>query len=381
MKPLNRVLILYLSIGSGHQSAANALKDGFQRNDPDCAVSCEDLFTPEIQNSIIPEFLSLNSTIFFSRLYDEAWQTGSMLQGYEIIKSSSLLRNRILDLIIKKNPQVVICTHTLPCSVSTKLLQEGFDIPPVFAVATDFLVHPYWPVEGLEGFVVSTSEAKSILIQRGMPTEKIRTFGIPVNPAVESMSHKTDEIPNLSQLSTIQKPFQVLILAGGKRLAPYVAIWPRTLNLLTESIKLPSGSIQWNVVYGKPSIFSKLLMDSTAGREDIQLLEYVPDFITFLKDQYLVIAKPGGLILAECAAIGKPVILVHRGSGQESANSNVFISAGAGFYLRDEKAVIDKVQHFVENPTDYQKAVKAASELGNPDATRRIVEWIVETCT
>jgi processive 1,2-diacylglycerol beta-glucosyltransferase len=303
------------------------------------------------------------------------------MQGYEVLKSSSLLRNRILDLINKQNPQVVICTHTLPCSVLTKMQLEGFGIPPIFAVATDFMVHPYWPVEGLEGFVVSTQEAKSNLVQRGLASEKIRIIGIPVHPVVEDMMCESDVTIGSIGKSSMEKPFKVLILAGGKRLAPYVAIWPRTLNLLAESEKLPSGYVQWNVVYGKPSIFSKLLMDSTAGRNDIQLLEYIPDFLSILKDQDLVIAKPGGLIMAECAALGKPVLLVHRGSGQEGANSKVFISAGAGFYLKDEKAVIDKIQHFIENPADYQGAVNAACELGNPAAARRTVEWILETCT
>jgi processive 1,2-diacylglycerol beta-glucosyltransferase len=380
MKSGKRILIFYLSIGSGHQSASAALKLGLLQINESHQVFCEDLFTPAIRNSIIPEFLSLNSTIFLSKIYNDAWQTGSMKQGYELLVSASILKNRVLELVEQHKPDLIVCTHSLPCSILSNLKAEGTLLPKIFAVSTDFMVHPYWPIDGVEGFVVASEKAARKLTERGLDNSKVWLYGIPVDPKAEILAGQAKRLIKSTETFTRQRPFCILVLAGGKRLAPYVSIWSKTISMMRESINIPLGKIHWNIVCGKPSVFRQILTESTIGRDDVTIHDYVHDFLSLLNEQDLVITKPGGLILAECSALGIPAILVSRGSGQEAANCEVFTSSGAGFSTDSEVDVIHKIQTFIDKPLIYQSAMKAACDLGKPDAARLTSKWLLEAC-
>ncbi len=371
-----RVLILYLSIGSGHLSAANALKKSIRQLDPCCRVFCEDLFTPGIRESIFPEFLSLGAALFFPKAYDTAWKTGSMSQGYDWLQSIPILKDRLIELIHYRKPDMVVCTHSLPCSILAGMRFENPMLPPVLAVATDFMVHPYWPVTGVEGFVVASQEAATRLIDRGASKERIRVYGIPIDPLAENILRN-----DLRNQTDGKSPIELLVLAGGKRLAPYVTTWPKTVNLLHESSKLENDSIKWNVVCGKPSAFSRLLRESVEGRSDVKFYEFVSDFLELLSRMDFVITKPGGLILAESMALGVPAILVNRGSGQEAANCEFIVSHGGGTFLNNEKLILKFLEVAAADPSITQKFKRAAIQIGKPDSARRTSEWILSGLT
>jgi processive 1,2-diacylglycerol beta-glucosyltransferase len=375
VKTPRRILILYLSIGSGHLSAANAIKKCIKLAESDIKVFCEDLFTPALRDSVIPEFLSLNASLIFPKVYDVAWQSGSMMPGYELLQSTPLLRNRVLELLAHWEPDMVICTHTLPCSILAGLGSEKLNIPPLAAVSTDYMVHPYWPDHDVNGYVVGSVESADRLIARGVNEAKIHVFGIPIDPAAEQLSaQKLLKI----ETKTIREPLQILILAGGKRLAPYVSTWPKTLNLITNSAGMFSGRIHWNVVFGKPSAFSQILSDTVSSREDVTMFEYVTDFMDLLSRQDYVITKPGGLILAESMALGVPVILVNQGSGQEAANSEIILSNRGGILAESEKSILEYIQDVLDYPYIFQDARQAAFQMGKPAAARHTVEWLLK---
>jgi UDP-N-acetylglucosamine:LPS N-acetylglucosamine transferase len=84
------------------------------------------------------------------------------------------------------------------------------------------------------------------------------------------------------------------------------------------------------------------------------------------------------LILAECAALGVPVILLSKGSGQESANTETFMAGGAGIPAYTETAVLEQIYKLINEPAAYQAAMKAACNLGKPDASRLITDWFIQ---
>ncbi len=367
-----RILIIYLSIGSGHFSAANAIKQSIKQSGEACKVFCEDLFTPAIRESIFPEFISLSAALFFPRAYDNAWKTGSMVQGYEWLKSIPILKDRLIELINYRKPDLVVCTHSLPCSILAGLRLENPGLPPVVAVATDFMVHPYWPIQGVDGFVVASLESVDRLVKRGVRKEQIHLFGIPIDPRAEYVMEKGKRCNEIEKL-----PYEILILAGGKRLAPYVTTWPKTVNLLNNSATFTEGNVHWNVVCGKPSAFSRLLSETVNGRLDVRLFEYVSDFLSFLCRMDLVITKPGGLILAESMALGVPAILVSRGSGQEAANCEYVISHGGGIFINDEEDVLKFLSTATKQPSIIRDLKSAAEKIGKPDAAKKTSEWLL----
>jgi processive 1,2-diacylglycerol beta-glucosyltransferase len=375
VKSPKRFLIFYLSIGSGHLSAANAIKKAIREYGSEYRVFCEDLFTPAIRDSMLPEFLSLSSTLFFPGVYDTAWQSGSMMPGYELLQVMPVLRNRVMEILLHRNPDMVICTHSLPCSIMASLQSDHPDLPPVAAVATDFMVHPYWPIKKVKGFVVACDEARERLIERGGSGDRIRVLGIPIDPAAENLSirERSDDIKRDTRFS-----INVLILAGGKRLAPYVATWPKTKNLMDMAMQLPAGRVHWNVVCGIPSAFSRLLTEFMKGREDVTLYEYVTDFMELLSRQDFVITKPGGLILAEAMALGIPAILVSQGSGQEAANSNIILSHRCGVLAESEKEVLAYLQDVLDYPYIAADAKRAALTFGKPSAARQAAAWFLQ---
>jgi UDP-N-acetylglucosamine--N-acetylmuramyl-(pentapeptide) pyrophosphoryl-undecaprenol N-acetylglucosamine transferase len=98
----------------------------------------------------------------------------------------------------------------------------------------------------------------------------------------------------------------------------------------------------------------------------------------------LVIMRAGGSSLAECAALGRPMILVpypHAG-GHQAHNAMPYVSAGAARLLNDEDCTSDRLQSEIEmlirDTSRWQMMARASAATGRPDATARVIALITE---
>jgi len=98
----------------------------------------------------------------------------------------------------------------------------------------------------------------------------------------------------------------------------------------------------------------------------------------------LVIMRAGGSSLAECAVLGRPMILVPypHAAGHQAYNAVPYVRGGAGLLVDDEACTPERmgreVDAMIRDRVRWSAMAGASATMGTPDAATRVVELITE---
>jgi len=122
------------------------------------------------------------------------------------------------------------------------------------------------------------------------------------------------------------------------------------------------------------------LPDDLAPRYHVA--RFFPDLALRIAAADLVIMRAGGSSLAECAALGRPMILVpypHAG-GHQAFNAAPYVHAGAALLLDDEVCTPARlgaeIGRLIRDQHRWHAMAEASLQMGRPDATERVAELI-----
>ncbi len=111
---------------------------------------------------------------------------------------------------------------------------------------------------------------------------------------------------------------------------------------------------------------------------------FFDDMASRMAESDLVVMRAGGSSLAECAALGRPMIVVpypHAG-GHQRHNASPYVEAGAAMLIDDADCTPARlgaeISALVADPERWRRMAAASAALGLPDATDSVVRLIVE---
>ncbi len=91
----------------------------------------------------------------------------------------------------------------------------------------------------------------------------------------------------------------------------------------------------------------------------------------------LVIAKPGGLICAEATALGKPVLFINEGYGQEKGNADYLINNEAAILAKG----FDRIENLVNiifNDNNLNRMSENSKRIGKRNASETILNKVIK---
>ena len=235
---MTRILILYSSLGSGHISAAKALKKAFLRF-PDVEVLTEDALTyaSTVYRSAITQLyeqLSEKAPLLYKAFYE-----GSDVNDLERSLDSNLTWARLERPFFRKlgrfvkdvNPDVVVCVQQIPSRLLQLLDKEDEISTPQYVVITDTIAHSTWINYGVDGYFLPNDLSANFLIQRGVDAKLLHVTGIPIT--LESAKPKSKpEVRARHHLPTNQP---VITLFGG-------GLNPRRVRVMLSNLLEHSGA-------------------------------------------------------------------------------------------------------------------------------------------
>ena len=336
---MKKVQIFYASIGSGHLSAARSIAQAISSLDASIQIELRDIFRQNRANVLLQETFSFIPSLLFPNLYTFVWRHGTFKWGYKIITRTGPLKVDIIKAVETFSPDLIICTHTFPCTVISHWRKTQAS-PPLMAVATDQFLHPYWSTDQVDAFIVPNEAMINKLIRRGLEREKIHNFGIPVSI-----------LKNLKHLKKTKKPnVQAIVLAGSFRVAPYLVIHPRIYQLI-NFIKLNEfNNIDWCLVFGDAKRLYSYAQTALGSSHNVTLFKFPQNMQELIALSDIVFTKPGGLTVAEALAYKKPIVLLTSGAGQERENTNFVVQSGAGILINSKAKLDDFLTSFSSNP-------------------------------
>lgn len=365
-----RILLMYISEISGHHNATIAIENALRILEPRTEILNINSFNytnPLLEKLINKAYLGVikKTPHIWDYLYDNPSVLKKVKGLKEVIHKSNFRKLKIL--FEEFNPDVVACTQAFPCGIVADY-KEAFNVKlPLAGILTDFLPHAYWLYPQVNYYVVASEDAKSRLVKEGVPEQKIKILGIPVDSKFSFSLERKRIVQNLGidlNLPTI------LVMGGGQGIGPI-----KQIILQLTKLKLV---FQLIVVAGT----NKKLMNWLKKRElyshkKLIIFEYVNYIEELMEISTLIVTKPGGLTTAESLAKGLPLVIVKPIPGQEANNAKYLLKKGVAIEIDKIKDINSQIEAILTNQNRLRQMRNSALALGKPRSALDIAELLL----
>src|SRR5450432_280184 len=367
-----RVLILMSDTGGGHRAAAEAIREALVRRHGD-AVTVE----------MVDVFKSYSPIPFkyFPELYPWAIKNGKLVWRVSYAMSNRKARVRLINssigraihrglrrmLLREHQADVIVCVHPLFPSAAMSVLRTQPTRPPFLTVVTDLVsTHAFWYDRSVERILVPTQPAYDYGIRLGLPPEKMRVTGLPVNPRfADELVTKAEARQRLGWDPNLPT---ILLIGGGQGMGPLFRI-ARRLNRLGAHCQLV-------IVAGRNESLRERL-EAQAWNQTTHIFGFVTNMPELMAASDLLITKAGPATISEACIAGLPMILSDAIPGQEDGNVTYITSHEAGLYAPGAAKVAKAVNEWLSQGPDFlRERAQKAHELARPDAVWEIADEI-----
>ncbi len=371
---IKKVLLLYISDVSGHKYAALAIEKALKMATPQVETLSLNVFnytnpiTEKIVNRLYMGIIKRTPAIW-EYMYDNPY----ILKKTQKIKESVHKHNsiKLKKLFDDFNPDAVVCTQAFPCGMVADFKKTYNLNLPLIGVLTDYAPHSFWIYDNVDYYIVPSEEVKERFIKKGVLPDKIKVFGIPIDPKF-SLKHNKEDLASKFGL-TLDKPI-ILAMGGGQGLGP--------IRKITTSFKKHRIDSQLIVITGtNHKLFFSLRNIAKKHAKRITILKFVDNIDELMEISSLIITKAGGLSTAEALSKGLPILIIKPLPGQEEINTAYFLGEGAAIKVTDNSAISQIIQEVISNPVKLRSMRESAARISRPHASVEIAKFILEECS
>jgi len=366
-----RVLILSASSGAGHVRAAQALEKAFAARG-ECSVEHIDAldYTSKLFQKIYEDaYIALVRRapallgVLYDRL-DRPWAHPRRRLALDRLNTRPMIR-----LLERVQPDLCVATHFLPAEIIAWLKHKRELRARHAIVVTDYDVHAMWLCRDADLYCVADAEAVEYLARVGVPREKLRATGIPVDPI---FAQPLDCRETRRRLGLDAERTTLLLSAGGYGVGP--------MERLVADLLASGRPWQIVAVAGKAEKVRKRLEEVARNAPDSQdgvrlrVLGFTTEMDQWMAAADLLVGKAGGLTTSEALARGLPMALIEPISGQEERNADRLLEGGAAIRCNNLLAAGWKIAALLDDPARLERMRAAACALARPHAAMEIAE-------
>jgi processive 1,2-diacylglycerol beta-glucosyltransferase len=366
-----KALIFYISRYSGHFHAARAIEEGLRKVMGDIEV--EKINALSYTNPILGKIIN-KAYLEVIKKKPEIW--GHIYDNPDVMKRTKKARealhkfnmSKIKKLLDAYSPDIILCTQAFPCGMVADYKKScGKDIP-LIGVLTDHAPHSYWLFDEVDFYVVPSEETAWVLKQKGIPSEKIKVYGIPVDPKFRKQ-HDRSRIKK--DLGFREENPTVLIMGGSQGLGAMEEV---VRALLADA----EHSYQLLVVTGSNKrLYTRLRKISRKkGGENLRVLSYVENIDGLMEISDIIITKAGGMTVAEALVKKLPMLIVNPIPGHERMNTDYLVEKGAAVEVEDCSRVHRKVNELFDAKGVLDWMKRNIEKLSKPDSALNIAKLV-----
>lgn len=364
-----KVLILSTGTGEGHNSAAKAVKEQFDKNNIPCVMADALDFASE-KAAVYGRKVYIWSTEknLFGRAYKAGRVISSAKRKSPVYFANALYAGKLCDYINQNGFDTVVMPHLFPAEAVTYMMKHHQTRVRTYFIATDYTCIPFTEETNPDYFFIPHEELAPEFVKRGIPEEKLAPLGIPVSERFVSLPSREE---CRERLGIAPDKKCVLIMTGsmgyGNVESMVAKLWERT------------GEDACIYVMGGTNEKLKAALRKTYEKEKrVVVLDFTDRAQEYMAAADVLFTKPGGLTSTEAVAAGVPLVHTHPIPGCEERNAAFFTERGMSVSDKEEDEVIRKGLELLESKTLREQMRAAQKKYGKPEAARRIYEFIVE---
>jgi len=234
-------------------------------------------------------------------------------------------------------------------------------------VVTDFRVHSFWYAPGADYYLVAGELAQTDLIKKGVPKDKIKVTGIPIDA---KFAQALDKEAIRKELG-LENIFTILISGGGFGVGPY--------QELIKGFSDSNSNIQLLVVCGKnDKLHNDLSQISIKDTLKLKLYHFVDNMDELMAASDCIISKSGGLTSSESMARNLPIIILRPIPGQESGNADYLEASGAGIIAHNPEEAVKAALSLANSTDELARKKENIQRIARPESTKEIVAWTLK---
>lgn len=372
--PPLRALILSARFGGGHKSAAEALSASWQRLIRGGSVSTIDYYdefvSPFVTNAA--DIAYTQSVRLLPRAYKVFYQVTRDLKPESSAQKwlNNIGRKELEEYLTRHQADVIFGVHPTPCGALSNLRLEGKLHCPVVTVITDYTVHNQWIHPGTDLYLVGSEAVRQGLIGRGVPPEKLIVTGIPIRVNTGLLEQR--ELLREKWGLKPDKP-TVLVMTGAQ------GMMRRPWRLFQT---IASRPVQGFFLCGKDRALLARLRLLSNRYPDFRIMPFVRVVPELMCVSDILISKAGGLTTSEALAMELPMVIFHPIPGQEYANRDYLVQAGAALSANRTRDLGTALDFLCANPGKLKEMRAAIRQIRRPlaadDCIRETVRLVGE---
>lgn len=367
---LERIILMYISEVSGHHSATLAIEKAIKILSPNAEILNINAFnyTNPISEKIVNR-IYMGIIQKTPRVWDYLYDNPGILKKIEKLKQAVHKFNspKLKTLFDKFDPDVVACAQAFPCGMVADFKKTYASNIPLVAVLTDYIPHSYWIYDTINYYITPSEEVTQRLIKKGVVSDKIRAYGIPIDP---KFSEHVDKNEAMQKLKLEPGLPAILIMGGGHGLGPIKTIIKRLDKVKKEFQIIVVAGINkkiYNFLKRKKSEFGKRLL----------LFRYVDNINELMGICDIIITKPGGITTAEALAKKIPMIIVRPLPGQELSNTAYLTEKHAAIKIGKLKDMPLVIEDLLDNQNKLRHLSESAGRISKPNASLDIARLLL----
>lgn len=316
---LGRVLIFTAALGGGHEAAGRAVREELEGAGWE-AVIIDGLQTlsPALDRLLVESYATQARNGQKSLGWTYALTSRRIVASSIGFLVSFLFAGRLLKVIQREQPDLVISTYPLVNSALGYLRADDRLKVPSVAVIPDYGVHPLWVAPKLDLHLVVSSHSGKLVERDGASSSLVRM------PAAASFGKTSSREKARWTLKLPREAFVSLIVGGALGMGDLEAATRCAAQAGAYAV----------VVTGENDRLKTQLEATFASEEGVRVLGWSKDMPTLMAAADCLIQNAGGMTCIEATRMGLPILIFNPIPGHGELNAKVMERSGTARWVR-----------------------------------------------
>jgi processive 1,2-diacylglycerol beta-glucosyltransferase len=367
---VKKILILTAGFGDGHNTAARNVADALELISDEVKVEVLDVFQSSLGllNDVVQK-----ASQGLARFAPGVWNGIHSIMDNGKGSDTNLLafgnlKNALEQILAQSQPDCVVSTYPTYAHVIREIYRDHSERPFRFiTVVTDSIgVNSSWFRAPCDLYCVPNESTAEVLRKNGVPPEKVKAFGFPVNPVF------AEKDLELVQAPKEDGPIKVLYIISNEQ--------KKSGKGVDRLLEIPR--VHLTITVGRDAELKEKLLQRAEKFEDrVKVLGWTNQMPQLMMAHHLVVTKAGGATVQEAIAARCPMILNQVAPGQEEGNAQLVTELEAGVVVEKNREVAECItEAFASDARLWKKWRANLTKVSRPDASLRIAELALHEC-
>lgn len=366
-----KILLLSCKTGGGHDAAANALKEQFEKQGHYALVfDYLTLASEKTAHRVAQLYVKTVQTapLAFGCAYKAAQLLGKCVKRSPIYYVNTKMIKHLAPYLQQNDYDAIVMTHLYPMETLTAMKRKGINLPPTVAVMTDYTVIPFICETDVDEYIVPHPDLVEACAQGGLKKEKLHPLGIPYSLGfLENITPKEAK----TALGLNENKKTVLLIGGSMGAGKLCALAKAFLK--NENAR----GLQIVVICGNNRTLKHKINKNVGQDKRFIVLGSTDKMPLYMKAADVVYTKPGGLTTTEAAASRTPMVITYPIPGCETANKQFFINKNMAVGATSPEQAVSVGLQILSDETKAAEIISAQKNNISDKATQQITDFIL----